>query len=339
MIRDGNLCRGCENRKKSQGQSIESMFERLSVSSSPKVSSPIVRRALENSRRRSSKKDNHRIKVKLKKKKNKENDFSNSNKNPARKLNLKKKKKKEKSKLVQKKNECPRRAKLTTELNKVKEEIEKIEHEIRDTNAKGDTIDLPEGAMSLEEYQDALEKKELKYGGKSTPREKYEAGWCYSKIKRKWIKYIKKGDAERIRSDRMAKILCLQTKLIPLTKRQAAITSEISTLSISNPLPLYSVEATKSNESVTFSEVLLVFDTNCYLHLDGPRTILECAAKIATNRRYANVSIMIPREVNNELDRLKTVRYRREWKCRRCFTFVHGKTVCYRCGMSMPYVE
>ena len=37
MIRDGNLCRGCENRKKSQGQSIESMFERLSVSSSPKV--------------------------------------------------------------------------------------------------------------------------------------------------------------------------------------------------------------------------------------------------------------------------------------------------------------
>ena len=34
MIRDGNLCRGCENRKKSQGQSIESMFERLSVSSS-----------------------------------------------------------------------------------------------------------------------------------------------------------------------------------------------------------------------------------------------------------------------------------------------------------------
>ena len=67
LIRDGNVCRGCENRKKSQGQSIESMFERLTVSSSPKVSSPIVRRALENSRRRSSKKDNHRIKVKLKK--------------------------------------------------------------------------------------------------------------------------------------------------------------------------------------------------------------------------------------------------------------------------------
>ena len=98
LIRDGNVCRGCENRKKSQGQSIESMFERLTVSSSPKVSSPIVRRAIENSRQRSSNKHKKaQITVKLKKKKNKENRFSNNNnnnnKNPSRKLNLKKEKK------------------------------------------------------------------------------------------------------------------------------------------------------------------------------------------------------------------------------------------------------
>ena len=370
FIRHGNMCRGCERRLKSKGQSIESMFERLSVSS------PIVNRAIMNSnnRRRLSNKEK-RFQGNSKKlnfgnfsqllKDSKQvlsTDLNNmkreiENFNHRRQENVENRvQRKKKNKVLNhgqhkvltelhtnKVNRVQRNVKkvnvrkqeLSTELNTVKREIEKIECEIHEASKNEGEIDLPQGALSLKEYEDALVKGELKYGGKSTPREKYDAGWCFSLNKKKWIKYRKKGEIVRKRSERMEKILCLQTKLIPLTKRQASIIAEISALP---SLQLTSVESTKSNEPVTNSDILLVFDTNCYLHLDGPRTILECAVEIAKNKRYENVSIMIPREVNCELDRLKTPRYRREWKCRRCRTFVRGKTVCVRCGMPMPYV-
>jgi len=307
FIRNGDVCRGCERKGKDGSvKSMESMFENLSVSS------PRVRRAIRDSNCR-------RLKHRQLFQKNKNQQHIN------------------KENIPKQQQQKQKQQKLTSELKDVKQQIDKIESKIRDAENEKKII-LPDGALTLEEYEKALKTGALKYGGKSTPRDKYDAGWCYSKMKKKWIKYVKKNDAMMKQSERMQTILELQKQLIPLTKRQASIVSEMM-CKLPSSSNLVAHQDTKSNEplSVTCSDILLVFDTNCFLHRDGPRTILQCAVDIANNTRYENVSIMIPREVNVELDHLKTPRFRREWRCRRCYMFIYGKTCCYRCGDSMPY--
>ncbi len=321
MIRIGNVCRGCEKKKKettrnmirdncskTKQNSIVRMFENLTITHSPRI-----RRAAFSSKNRRA----HAISF------GKEEEKHESRKNEENVPSKDEEVKKEKSSLLDN---------LSKESKEVKKRIETIETEIERMKNESMTIPFPEGALSFSQYEDALKKGEIsKYRGKSTPKEKYDDGWVYSIKRRKWIK-VKAQDIAFRRQEQLEGMLRAQSTLISLTKRQAEILSKLRTLSSAIE------EETKTQKllSITSSDVLLVFDTNCFLHLDGPNTILQCAIEIAKNPAMKNVSIMIPREINNELDRLKTPRFR-EWRCRRCFLLVHGKTTCIRCGMSMPF--
>eukprot|EP00752_Nemacystus_decipiens_P003450 g3186.t1 len=156
--------------------------------------------------------------------------------------------------------------------------------------------------LSLEEYKEATAAGEMKpYKGTKylTVDDRYADGWAYNPNTRRWIKVAcqEKKDAIEALPALLARLELMENKEKLVAQRSQLLETKVEKITKEKTTGRSAVSL-----AVKTAPVLVVFDTNWLVHnlVDTKCRVEDIAG------RHKDTSILIPKEVLRELDRLKT---------------------------------
>ncbi|CAM9456532.1 unnamed protein product [Scytosiphon promiscuus] len=156
--------------------------------------------------------------------------------------------------------------------------------------------------LSLEEYKDSAAKGEIKaYKGTKyqTVDARYADGWAYNPTTRRWVKVAcqEKKNAMEALPALLARLELMENKDKLATQRSQLLETKVEKITKEKETGRKTVSL-----AVPTAPILVAFDTNWLIHhlADTMCRVADIAG------RHTDTSVLIPKEVLSELDRLKT---------------------------------